>query len=119
MQPDVPLDSGSLARLANDQVLAPSQDSTKSTSAGREVSLDSAIRELVAEEIARQLAVLPAASPQPPSPYMTVPEAAEYLRCSRQRVDDLLSQGRLSRFKDGRRTLVSRVELRRYLGEER
>lgn len=50
------------------------------------------------------------------SPYLTIPEAAEYLRCSRQRVDDLLSQRRLTRHKDGSRTLVSRAELDRYMG---
>ena len=47
--------------------------------------------------------------------YMTIPEAAELLRCSRQRVDDLLSQRRLTRYKDGRRTLVSRAEIERHL----
>lgn len=49
------------------------------------------------------------------SPYKTIPEAAAYLRCSRQRVDDLLSQGRLTRHKDGHRTLVERAELVAYL----
>jgi excisionase family DNA binding protein len=47
--------------------------------------------------------------------YMTVQEAAGYLRCSRQRIDDLLSQRRLTRFKDGSRILVSRSELRDYV----
>lgn len=51
------------------------------------------------------------------SPFLTVTEAADFLRCSRQRVDDLLSQRRLARFKDGRRTLVSRVELAAYVTE--
>jgi excisionase family DNA binding protein len=46
---------------------------------------------------------------------MTIPEAAEYLRCSRQRVDDLLSQGRLTRIKEGRRTLVARAEIEAHL----
>jgi excisionase family DNA binding protein len=46
---------------------------------------------------------------------MTVVEAADYLRCSRQRVDDLLSQRRLTRHKDGSRTLVSRAEIERHL----
>lgn len=49
------------------------------------------------------------------SPYMTVGEAAEYLRCQRQRVDDLLSQRRLTRVKEGRRTLVRRDEIEEYL----
>jgi excisionase family DNA binding protein len=45
------------------------------------------------------------------SPFMTIAEAAEWLRCKRQHVDDLLSAGRLRRYKDGSRTLVSRDEL--------
>ncbi len=52
------------------------------------------------------------------SPYLTVPEAAAYLRCKRQRVDDLLSQGALSRVKDGARTLIARAELEAYLRGE-
>lgn len=49
------------------------------------------------------------------SPYMTVAEAAEYLRCPRQRIDDLLSQRRLTRVKDGGRTLIRRDEIESYL----
>jgi excisionase family DNA binding protein len=56
--------------------------------------------------------------PPEPSPYMTIFEAADYLRCGRQRVDDLLSRGRLTRVKDGTRTLVRRDEIHRYLGAE-
>jgi len=51
----------------------------------------------------------------PGSPFLTVPEAAAYARCKRQRIDDLLSARRLTRYKDGRRTLVSRAELDRHL----
>ena len=53
--------------------------------------------------------------PDPPSPYMTVGEAAIYLRCKRQRIDDLLSQRRLTRVKDGARTLIKRAEIEEYL----
>jgi excisionase family DNA binding protein len=49
------------------------------------------------------------------SPFLTIPEAAAYARCKRQRIDDLLSRRRLTRYKDGRRTLVSRAELEAYL----
>ena len=49
------------------------------------------------------------------SPYMTIPEAADYLRCSRQRIDNLLSARRLTRIKDGGRTLVDRHEVEQYL----
>jgi excisionase family DNA binding protein len=60
-------------------------------------------------------AAVPHAAALPASPYMTIPEAADYLRCPRQRIDDLLSQRRLARFKDGARTLVSRAELATYV----
>jgi len=51
-----------------------------------------------------------------PSPFLTVAEAAAYIRASRQRVYDLLSSRRLSRHKDGARVLISRAELEAYLG---
>jgi excisionase family DNA binding protein len=76
------------------------------------------LREAQMEEIARRAAVLAGLDlrPRPLSPYLTIPEAAAYLRCKRQRVDDLLSQRRLSRVKDGGRTLIVRDELEAYLG---
>ncbi len=43
--------------------------------------------------------------------FLTVEEAAAVLRCSRQRVYDLCSDGRLERFKDGARVLVSRAHV--------
>ena len=72
------------------------------------------------DEIAERVADLladrtPPRLEQQLSPYMTIPEAAEFLRCSRQRVDDLLSQRRLARVKEGARTLIRRDELAAYL----
>jgi excisionase family DNA binding protein len=61
------------------------------------------------------LAQLPIELLVPTSPFMTIPEAAEYLRCKRQRIDDLLSERKLTRFKDGSRTLVSRAEIEGYI----
>lgn len=52
------------------------------------------------------------------SPYMTVTEAAEYMRCKPQRIRDLLSQRRLTVRKDGSRTLVLRAELEAHLAGE-
>lgn len=52
------------------------------------------------------------------SPYLTVGEAAEYMRCGRQRIYDLLSAGRLTRRKDGARVLLRRDEIDRYLVSE-
>jgi excisionase family DNA binding protein len=45
--------------------------------------------------------------------WLTIPEAAEYLRCKPQRVYNLRSAGRLSRYGDGGRALVDRRELDR------
>jgi excisionase family DNA binding protein len=59
---------------------------------------------------------LPAAAPPEPSPFLTVAEAAVYLRASRQRVYDLLSSRRLPRHKDGARVLIRRADLDAYLG---
>jgi excisionase family DNA binding protein len=53
--------------------------------------------------------------PAAASPYLTVSEAADYLRCSRERIHALLSQRRLTRHKDGGRTLVLRSELEAYV----
>lgn len=73
--------------------------------------LDALISATVTAEVERQLA----RRLQEPSAFMTIPEAAEVLRCKRQRVDDLLSSGRLTRYKDGSRTLIRRNELDTYL----
>jgi excisionase family DNA binding protein len=69
--------------------------------------------------VAAIAAVLPREPEPVASPYMTIPEAAQYLRCSRQRIDDLLSQRRLTRHKDGRRTLVRRTDIEAHLETER
>jgi excisionase family DNA binding protein len=47
--------------------------------------------------------------------YLTVVEAADHLRAKPQRVYDLLSAGRLRRYKDGARVLVKRAELDAYI----
>jgi excisionase family DNA binding protein len=49
--------------------------------------------------------------------YLTVAEAAERLRAKPQRVYDLLSAGRIRRYKDGARVLVKRTELEAYLAK--
>lgn len=53
--------------------------------------------------------------PATASPYLTVAEAADYLRCSRERIHALLTQRRLTRHKDGGRTLVLRSEVEAYV----
>ncbi len=61
-------------------------------------------------------AVLERIEVQPPSsPFLSIAEAADFLRAKPQRVYDLLSAGRLTRHKDGSRVLVSRAELDAHL----
>lgn len=47
----------------------------------------------------------------PAGEWLTVPEAAEFLRCRPQRVYDLRADGRLTRHVEGGRALVARREL--------
>jgi excisionase family DNA binding protein len=53
-----------------------------------------------------------------PSPWLTAAEAADYIRSGVQRIYDLRSSGRLTRYRDGSRAMVSRDELDALLGEE-
>ena len=76
--------------------------------------LVAAIEQLVDERVQDRIGGV-ARTRDSASPWLSVVEAAELLRCKRQRVDDLLSQGRLTRHKDGSRTLLSRAEVDAYL----
>jgi excisionase family DNA binding protein len=71
----------------------------------------------VANAIAERAAalVLERLTPTAASEYLNVDDAAELLRCERQRIYDLCSSGRLRRYKDGARVLVSRAEIEAYL----
>lgn len=53
--------------------------------------------------------------PLPASPYLSVSEAAEYLRCKPHRIYDLLSARRIERYKDGSRVLIKRADLDTYI----
>lgn len=79
---------------------------------GLEDALRGMLRPLVAELVREELSQ---ANRGESSSYLTVEEAAAYLRAKPQRVYDLLSDGRLSRVKDGSRVLVARAELDAYL----
>ena len=76
---------------------------------------------LAPETLAALAELLAPYLPQPAapeaSPYLTVTEAAAYLRSRRQRVYDLLSSRRLPRIKDGSRVLIRRADLDAYLDQ--
>jgi excisionase family DNA binding protein len=82
------------------------------------LELPEAVLEAIAEraaQLAAELVLERVGQPSKATPYLSVDEAAELLRAKPQRIYDLLSSGRLSRFKDGSRVLVSRAELEAYL----
>lgn len=72
------------------------------------------------EAIAQRVAELLADSsgskdPQLSREYLTTIEAAEHLRCDRQRIFDLTSAGKLPVCKDGSRNLYRRADLDAYV----
>ena len=69
---------------------------------------DETVQQLVAEVARRVVAEL---EPSERSEYVTPAEAADLLRCGRQRIYDLTSAGRLSRYSEGGRTLLLREEV--------
>ena len=88
-------------------------------SARADLVLPGSVLDAIAERaVPRVLAQLRALEVETqPSPWLTVGEAAQYLRCSRQRIYDLLSARRLRKHKDGSRVLIRRSDLDAYLTE--
>jgi excisionase family DNA binding protein len=66
-------------------------------------------------EIARRAAVLMATDQAPASPWLNVADAAEHLRCGKDRIYDLIALGKLSPRRDGRRVLLRREDLDAYI----
>jgi excisionase family DNA binding protein len=81
-------------------------------------ALDAALAALVptiAEQVAALLLERTGSVPQSGSPWMSVAEAAEYMRCKPKRLYDLAGQSRVPAHKDGSRLLFHRDELDAYL----
>jgi len=68
--------------------------------------------------IAEQAAALMPTGQVTISPWLNVGEAAERLRCRKDRIYDLIALGRLHPRRDGRRVLLHRDELDRYVEGE-
>jgi excisionase family DNA binding protein len=73
-------------------------------------ALDSDALDALAARLASRLA-----EPVRPDGWLTVTEAAEYLRCPKSRVYSLVSARRIPSMKDGSRTLLRRSELDSWL----
>jgi excisionase family DNA binding protein len=65
-------------------------------------------------EIAERAAALISADSPTVSPWLNVAEAAERLRCRKDRIYDLISLGKLHPRRDGRRVLLHRDDLDSY-----
>ena len=67
-------------------------------------------------QIAEQAAALvPAVTSAAASPWLNVADAAEWLRCGKDRIYDLIALGRLHPRRDGRRVLLHRDDLDAYI----
>lgn len=66
-------------------------------------------------EIARQAAALIPSSKPTVSPWLNVTDAAERLRCRKDRIYDLIALGKLHPRRDGRRVLLHRDDLDAYI----
>lgn len=83
-------------------------------SAGQGVELTIRLTDEQIAQIAARAAALVSA-PTPASPWLNVAEAAERLRCRKDRIYDLIALGRLHPSRDGRRVLLRREDLDAYL----
>lgn len=82
--------------------------------------LVNAIASVIVVRVREQVAAEPRPSrsliaPSPKAGYMTVPEAAEYLRCKPQRIYNLLYERQIDRYRDGGRVLIRRDELESWI----
>jgi excisionase family DNA binding protein len=68
-------------------------------------------------EIAKQAAALISTGAQAGTPWLSATEAAERLRCSKDRIYDLIAFGKLHPRRDGRRVLLHRDDLDAYVEE--
>jgi excisionase family DNA binding protein len=66
-------------------------------------------------EIAERAAALVPTGGFEVSPWLNVAEAAERLRCGKDRIYDLIAVGKLTPRRDGRRVLLHRDELDEYV----
>lgn len=71
--------------------------------------------EQLAEIAQRAAALVPTDTLAAISPWLNVAEAAERLRCSKDRIYDLIALGKLQPRRDGRRVLLHRDELDAYV----
>ncbi len=80
---------------------------------GLRVELPAEFLELVAQRAAQLVLERQRQQPEPRSPWLTLPEAAEYLRVSERTLERFIARGRVRAATVGRRRIVHRGELDR------
>lgn len=80
--------------------------------------LPDAVLETIIEAVTQRVLARLERGPEETSEYLNIDEACALLRCKRQRIYDLRSAGRLTKFGDGSGVLVSRAELMTHLAGE-
>lgn len=78
------------------------------------VTMQAQAHAALVEEIKRQVIQELREAGEVLSPYLTTDEAAVYLRCSRERIWQLVSQKQFTVYKDGKKTLLARDEVEAY-----
>jgi excisionase family DNA binding protein len=81
-------------------------------------ALDLLLDEFVDRVADRVVCRLEARESQPQTELLSVPEAAEVLRCKPQRIYEMRSAGRLPRTVEGGRAVVRRSDLERLVGDD-
>jgi excisionase family DNA binding protein len=82
------------------------------------ISINGVAVPVVLDDVALHSIAAALAPSEEPSPYLSIEEAAAFLRTGRQRIYDLCSSGCLERVKEGRRTLLRRADLEAWLQKE-
>ena len=82
---------------------------------GRMIELRVSLSDEQLAEIAERAAALVAVDRPPSSPWLNVADAAEHLRCGKDRIYDLIALHKLSPRRDGRRVLLHRDDLDAYI----
>jgi excisionase family DNA binding protein len=96
----------SAARNPNGRAVSPNSERPKLA-----LDVPDALIEAVADRVIAKLGEQASA----PSPWLSVAEAAERLRCKPDRVYDLIALGKLTPRRDGRRVLLRRDALDAYI----
>jgi excisionase family DNA binding protein len=100
---------------SHDRNRTPPPGATRERRDGAVIELTVTLTDEQIAEIAERAAAFVPTSAQAATPWLNVAEAAERLRCSRDRIYDLIALGKLHPRRDGRRVLLHRDDLDAYI----